>query len=96
MLSKVTFIASLAALEATLKVDLIQAVGKPVLTAVENVEANPTVANILGQKIVVAGALVGAVPQLESEGISAIAGWLAGEIQTAIPAVTTPATPPSA
>lgn len=76
-----TLLASLASLEATLKIDLIQAIGKPVLASALNVEANPTVPNLMGQKIVIAAALIGAVPTLESEGISAIAAWVVSEIQ---------------
>lgn len=79
-----TLLASLASLEATLKIDLIQAVGKPLLTSAQNVEANPTVPNLLAQKVVIAAAVIGALPTLESEGISAVAAWLVGEIQPAL------------
>ncbi len=80
------FVASLLALGNTLKTDLLAAAGKPLLTAALSVEANPTVPNLIAQKVVIAAAVIGAVPTLESEGISAVAAWLVGEIQPLIPA----------
>jgi hypothetical protein len=79
------FLASLQALGNTLKTDLIAAAGKPLLTAALAVEANPTVPNVIAQKVVIAAAVIGAVPTLESEGISAVAGWLVSEITPLIP-----------
>lgn len=79
-----SLLSSLASLESTLKTDLLAAVGKPVLASLASVEANPTIANVVAQKVVVAGALIGAVPTLESEGIAAIAGWLTSEISPVV------------
>lgn len=79
------FVASLLALGNTLKTDLLAAAGKPLLTAALSVEANPTVPNLIAQKVVIAAAVIGAVPELESEGIAAVAGWLVGELKPLIP-----------
>lgn len=80
------FLASLLALGVTLGQDLIAAAGKPILTSALAIEANPTVPNVIAQKVVIAAAVIAAVPTLESEGISAVATWLVTELKTVLPA----------
>lgn len=79
-----SFLSSLSTLEATLKTDLLAAIGKPLLSSLASVQANPTVPNVMAQKVVLAGALIGALPTLESQGIAAVAAWLTTELQPAV------------
>lgn len=79
-----TVMTDLTEVESVLKVDLLQAAGVPVLTFLQAVAKNP--ATITGARIQLVGALLSALPALESTVIGQLATWLATKIPAATPA----------
>jgi hypothetical protein len=77
----VTILTDLTEIEGVLKVDLLQAAGPPVLSFLQAVQKNP--ATIVGARIQLVGALLNAIPTLESTVVGQIATWLAGKISAA-------------
>lgn len=79
-----TVMTDLTEVESVLKVDLLQAAGVPVLAFLQAVAKNP--ASIVGARIQLVGALLSALPALESTVIGQLATWLATKIPAATPA----------
>lgn len=96
-----TTLASLAALEATLKLDLIATIGSPVLTLIESTQTiaqgvanaqNPSAATIaiaIAQEnaawMTFQANALGALPNLAADAVVALSAFALGKLQTALP-----------
>lgn len=76
-------------LVANLGVDVVSQLKSVLKTAATNLQANPTTMAVMGQGILLQGALIAAVPTLESDGIKQGALTL-GELIDLIPEPTVP------
>ena len=80
------------ALVASLGADVVSQLKGVLKSAATNLEANPTTMAVMGQGILLQGALIAAVPTLESDGIKQGAVTL-GKLVDLIPEPTVPSAP---
>ncbi len=74
------------AILAVLESDLLTSAGEPLLAFLTSIKANPSPLNAAAQWIALQGALIGALPNLETTLIAQIVGALQVKLQAAITA----------